>query len=81
MNAYDSIRQGLTEAIDFAQGKQSGEVVHEVEVPEVDVAAIRASTASPKPPSRAASVLQRAPCSTGNTAAAARPAPHKCCWR
>lgn len=44
MNAYESIRQGLAEAIDFAQGKPSGAQVRKVEVPEVDVASIRAST-------------------------------------
>ena len=44
MSAYESIRQGLTEAIDFAQGKQTGARVSKVEVPTVDVAAIRAST-------------------------------------
>jgi putative transcriptional regulator len=44
MSAYDSIRQGLTEAIDFAQGKQTGARVRQVEVPEVNVAAIRART-------------------------------------
>lgn len=44
MSAYDSIRQGLTEAIHFAEGKRTGARVHQVEVPEVDVAAIRAST-------------------------------------
>ena len=43
-SAFDSIRQGLSEAIDFAQGKSSASLVHQVEVPEVDVAAIRAST-------------------------------------
>ena len=44
MSAYDSIRQGLSEAIDFAQGKATAARVHKVEVPEVDVASIRAST-------------------------------------
>lgn len=44
MRAYESIKQGLTEAIDFAQGKPSGARVHRVEVPLVDVAAIRART-------------------------------------
>lgn len=44
MSAYDSIKQGLTEAIDFAQGKQAGARVHRLEVPQVDVAAIRART-------------------------------------
>ncbi len=42
--AFDSIRQGLSEAMDFAQGKPTGARVHQVEVPEVDVAAIRART-------------------------------------
>lgn len=48
MSAYESIRQGLTEAIAFAEGKlpegEHGPRVHHVEVPAVDVAAIRAST-------------------------------------
>lgn len=44
MTAYESIRQGLGEAIEFAHGKDAGARVHHVEVPEVDVAAIRAST-------------------------------------
>lgn len=42
--AFESIKQGLTEAIDFAQGKESGARVHQIAVPEVDVAAIRAKT-------------------------------------
>ncbi len=42
--AYDSIRTGLLEAIDFAQGKPIGAAVHRVEVPATNVAAIRAST-------------------------------------
>ena len=44
MTAFESIRQGLNEAIDFAHGKQTGARFHQVEVPQVDVAAIRAST-------------------------------------
>lgn len=44
MSAFESIRQGLTEAIDYAQGKETGARVHRVEVPSVDVAAIRAKT-------------------------------------
>lgn len=42
--AYESIRQGLLEAIDFAQGKPTGAVVHQVAVPKVDVAEIRSRT-------------------------------------
>ena len=44
MSAYDSIIQGLNEALDHAKGKDTGARVHRVEVPHVDVAAIRAQT-------------------------------------
>jgi len=44
MSAYESIMQGLNEALDYAQGKETGAIVHQIEVPSVDVAAIRAST-------------------------------------
>lgn len=44
MSAYDSIRQGLTEALAFTEGRETGAQIHEVEVPIVDVAAIRART-------------------------------------
>lgn len=44
MSAYESIKQGLTEAIAHAEGKPTGARVHHIEVPEVDVAAIRART-------------------------------------
>ena len=44
MSAYDNIMQGLNEALDYAQGKETGAVVHQIEEPIVDVAAIRAST-------------------------------------
>ena len=41
MSAYDSIKQGLSEALAFAEGKEAGARIHQVEVPTVDVAAIR----------------------------------------
>lgn len=44
MSAYESIMQGLNEALDHAQGKDTGARVHRVAVPTVDVASIRAST-------------------------------------
>jgi putative transcriptional regulator len=44
MSAYESIAQGLNEALDYANGKETGAIVHQIEVPSVDVAAIRAST-------------------------------------
>ena len=44
MSAYESLIQGLNEALAFAEGKETGAHVHQVEVPIVDVAQIRAST-------------------------------------
>ena len=44
MTAFSSIKQGLGEAIAFANGGEIGAQVHQVKVPDVDVAAIRAST-------------------------------------
>ena len=44
MSAFDSIKQGLNEALAFAEGQETGARVRNVEVPTVDVAAIRAST-------------------------------------
>jgi putative transcriptional regulator len=42
--AFDDIMAGLNEAMAFAQGKQTGAVVHKIEVPAIDVADIRART-------------------------------------
>jgi putative transcriptional regulator len=44
MSAFNSIKQGLTEALAFAEGRETGAVVHKVAAPSIDVAAIRAST-------------------------------------
>lgn len=44
MSAHQSIRQGLSEAWAFAEGRETGAEIHHVEAPDVDVAAIRAST-------------------------------------
>jgi len=44
MNAHDSIMQGLNEALAFTQGQHVGSNIDRVEVPAVDVAAIRART-------------------------------------
>ena len=44
MSAHKSIRQGLNEALAFAESRETRARVHQVEVPAVDVAAIRAST-------------------------------------
>jgi putative transcriptional regulator len=42
--AFDSIMQGLTEAEAYLRGATTGAVVHEVDVPDTDVRAIRART-------------------------------------
>lgn len=40
----DSLMDGLNEALEFAAGDEGRAVVHRIEVPDVDVAAIRATT-------------------------------------
>ena len=42
--AFDSVMSGLNQALAYARGEQTGAVVHRMEVPQVDVAAIRAQT-------------------------------------
>ncbi|GLS87978.1 transcriptional regulator [Cypionkella aquatica] len=42
--AFNRIEQGLKEALAYAQGAREGYVVHEVEVPDPEVPAIRART-------------------------------------
>ncbi len=41
---YDNLVEGLTEAIAFAEGKDTGARIHKIEVPVIDVAGIRAKT-------------------------------------
>jgi putative transcriptional regulator len=41
---YESLMEGLKEALAFAKCEKAGAIVHQIEVPTVDVAAIRAST-------------------------------------
>ncbi len=41
---YESLMEGLNEALAFARGEKTGAIVHQMEVPTVDVAAIRPST-------------------------------------
>ena len=43
-DAYDSLIEGLNEALAMANGKDTGAVVHHVAVPTIDVAQIRALT-------------------------------------
>ena len=44
MSAFESIKQGLEEAKAFAKGQGADARVHEVSVPEINVAEIRAKT-------------------------------------
>jgi putative transcriptional regulator len=41
---YESLIDGLNEAIAFASGKATGAVVHQIDVPTINVAQIRAQT-------------------------------------
>lgn len=44
MSAFDSIKQGLEEARAFSKGQVAEAVVHEITLPEINVAAIRTQT-------------------------------------
>jgi putative transcriptional regulator len=44
VSAYQSLVEGLNEAIAFAKGDDTGATVHRIAVPDVDVAYIRAQT-------------------------------------
>ncbi|CTQ33140.1 helix-turn-helix domain-containing protein [Jannaschia rubra] len=48
MNTNDSITKGLEEALVFARGQKGRVRVHQVSVPEVDVAEIREETGLPQ---------------------------------
>ena len=44
MSAFESIKQGLEEAKAFSKGQGTDARVHEIAVPEIDVAKVRAKT-------------------------------------
>ncbi|GBR41396.1 helix-turn-helix domain-containing protein [Gluconobacter kondonii] len=44
MSAYDSILQGLSEALAYSEASVGESVTHQVRIPSVDVAAIRTRT-------------------------------------
>ena len=44
MSAFESIKQGLEEAKAFSKGQGTDALVHEIELPEINVSAIRAQT-------------------------------------
>lgn len=44
MSAFESIKQGLEEAKAFSKGQGGDALVHEISVPNINVAAVRAKT-------------------------------------
>lgn len=44
MSVYENLVEGLNEAIAFSEGKETGARVHQLTVPAIDVAKVRAST-------------------------------------
>ncbi|UOA17186.1 helix-turn-helix domain-containing protein [Sulfitobacter dubius] len=44
MSAFESIKQGLEEAKAFSKGQGADALVHEIAVPEINVAEVRAKT-------------------------------------
>ena len=44
MSTFESMKQGLEEALNYADGSSKGARTHKIEVPTVDVAAIRKGT-------------------------------------
>ena len=79
MSAYESLIQGLNEALAFAEGKETGARVHQVEVPIVDVAQIRASTGLSQSAFARSIGVAKGRCSTGSMAVVNRPAPRRGC--
>lgn len=48
MSAFESIKKGLYEAFEFSKGQEAGSLVHEIILPEINVAKIRAQTGLPQ---------------------------------
>ena len=44
MTAYETVKQGLEEALAFSRGKNDGARVHEIELPDIDMMQIRRKT-------------------------------------
>lgn len=44
MSDFESISKGLNEALKFAQGHTENSVIHNIEIPEIDVVAVRKKT-------------------------------------
>lgn len=44
MSAFDSVSKGLEEALTFSKGQTGEAIVHQIDLPDVDVAEIRSKT-------------------------------------
>lgn len=44
MSDFESISKGLNEALEFAQGHIENAVIHSIDIPEIDVVAVRKKT-------------------------------------
>jgi len=44
MSAFDSVSKGLEEALAFSKGQTGEAIVHQIDLPDVDVAEIRSKT-------------------------------------
>ena len=75
--AFDSIKQGLTEAVGHAKGTQAG--VKMWRPAPMDVATGRAAWASPRRNSQRASACGLRPCGNGSVATATLNARRWCC--
>ncbi|WP_374144561.1 helix-turn-helix domain-containing protein [Sphingomonas sp.] len=78
---YDSLMEGLNEALAFAQGEQTNAVVRQIAVPAVDVAAIRASTGLSQGAFARSIGVAKGTLLNGDMAADSQPAPPRCCSR
>ena len=78
--AYNRIKEGLDEALAFAEGRKTGAVVHRIEVPSVDVAAIRATTGLSQSQFAKSIGVAKGTLLNWEHGRANPPAPRKCCW-
>ncbi len=53
--AYDRINEGLNEALAFAEGRETGAIAHQIEVPSIEI------PTPPHPSSNAAALSSRSP--------------------
>ncbi len=76
---YDSLMEGLNEALAFARGDKTDAIVHQIAVPAVDVAAIRAGTGLSQGAFARSIGVAMGTLLNWNMAAGTPPAPRRCC--